>query len=544
MNLPVKKIKTPVEILIFILILILLLFWYALSFTLHLISPPSDIMSREMEISSLDYGFSKILNRHVITLPQEERGLVTVLAVDGEELQIIDIDITGKTRQWKTIDLDLSQASNIEAVYTGDNRIRILYLTLALYEAEIHLEDGRCSVEKIEEGVAGFDMAGPFAVLNKGSSYKILNTQSGREVLIPASGEIQSFCAGLGNGNLEILSVEKRNWETVAITLNEMDTASGKVTQYSVYNSVTSKFYKELADVRILGNELTALYRYRDRRYGVNRMTIQKIDLGGKKIIKEEKYSVPLFNSSFTLVESLPGTTGFIHQFDNGGGVNLAMAVVDEDGVLTEKALTKTKSMSKLAGYFTLGGFHGIVFSDINFDKRALLFASDQPQVMKDRSRFSTLPFWYPASTTLLIFLVSVIAGGLFLLGEVPLPAGTAFLLDRFSKAVHRPLYLVKTGFITVIHTVIKVILTRVLLMSGQNIRFRPLLFGTPPAFYTALVLSALLCSFLALRLNRKQKANLNECMSFYYRFSIMDYLLYVPLMIMYLISSILLSKI
>ena len=544
MKVSIKGRSIPMEIMIFGLLLLILLFWYALSFTLHLISPPSEAMSREMEISSLDYGFSKILNHHVITIRQKGSDVATILAVDGRDLQIIDIDIEGKTRKWKTVDLDLSQASDIAADFVDSDTIRLLFFTSGLYQADINKSDGRYTLREIAEEISGFDMAGHYAVIYKGSALSLFNTADGSGFLVQPSSDIQSFKAGIAGNRLEILSISKKNWETVGIALHEIDPAGKTKTTFSIYDSASSKYFRELSDLRVSGNVLTALYKYRDRRYGVNRMTIQKIDLIQKRIISEVRCSVPLFNSSFTLIDSPPGTVKFIHQIDSINGINLSIATVDEEGVLAETPITKTKSMSKLAGYFTIGDYQGIVFSDINFDKRALLFASSQPRVMKDRSRLSTLPVWYPAGTTMLIFLVSIIGGGLFLLVEIPLPAAAAFLLDRFSKALHKPWYHVKTGLVAVIHTAVKLLLTRVLLASGQNFRFRPLLFGSAPEFYIILTAFTVICYILAIRMNRSQMMNPNGCMSFYFRFSFMDFLLYVPMVVMYLISSVLLSKI
>ncbi|MDA3958680.1 hypothetical protein [Oceanispirochaeta sp.] len=544
MNPPIKRVSFPQESIILSLIILFLLFWYGYSFTETLISPPSHEMSRELELSDMDYGFSKTVNYHVLTISPKDSELVTLLSVDGKELQIITLNIKGEAKDWITIDLDLSQASKITAAYLKPDIIRLFYKISSLFQVDIQVNTGFYSVKRIEETLSDFESDGSLLVFLNSDGLQYKHTAFDEDQIPISSGVIHSFKVVQSGKKLFVLSIHKNKWDTIDIHLTEINSDTGLFRDKIISENVPAKEYKYLKDTALGDPVLTALYASRDRKNKVNRMMIQKSDLNSGEITQENRVSVPLFNSKYKIIDSDTETTRFIYQKDTKKGVDLAVVTLGNDGSSSEILYTKTKSMSKLAGYFTLGEYKGIIFSDINYEKRALFFASNHPEIMKSTTTLSTIPLWYPLGTTLLLFLVSLIAGGLYLLALLPLPVFSAFLLDYFLRATHRRLYIIKTSLVTFLHTGMKLFLSSVLISSAGNFIFHPLYFGKTPHIYIILILSSLITYILALRVNKAQKETTNGCMSFYYRFCGMDYLLFVPLIIMYLISSILLSKI
>ncbi|MDA3846823.1 MAG: hypothetical protein PF505_09845, partial [Vallitaleaceae bacterium] len=112
---------------IIIVIGMLLMCLYAYTAADFLSLAPSDEMSREIKLAEVDYGFSKTIKSHVLTLSAPDGESITVVAIDGVKTRLLKIDSMGNILNDILIDSDLSQATNLEGYFMNDTDLVLFY---------------------------------------------------------------------------------------------------------------------------------------------------------------------------------------------------------------------------------------------------------------------------------------------------------------------------------------------------------------------------------------------------------------------------------
>ncbi|MBF9014671.1 MULTISPECIES: hypothetical protein [unclassified Oceanispirochaeta] len=514
-------------------LILLLLLLYSFSLTRSLVSPPSEYMSREIPIIETEYGFSRTVNSHILTRVFPSGDSALVLCIDGTALKILEIDIQGQILNEKSFKIDLSQASQIEISSLSRKTLGIVYKTDALYHADLSLDGGTTAVRKMADNVLYFNSHEEALVFGNHEGLFVLSPEITDPLKI-FSGRVLDFKLACDDSGCYTVIVHDMSFDTVRLELLFCSPVSGDCEERMSLD-VSAKYFSDLQDLRIDDGILTVLYKYEDGRNRSNQLTFQKIKLPEGGVIFEERVSVPLYHSNYRLLEGSQDDSRFIYQTDSVNGVNLAMGVIGGDGEFSSHLITKTKSMSKLAGSFMLGEKRALVFSDINYDRRALFFASDDSQMIKSTTRFRTVPFWYPLLTTLLIYLVSLFSGSLYLLALLPLPVLFLFVSDHYIFHKMESPELLQNSLTAGIHTIVKLLLTYMFISSTFNYSFQPAFIGAHVIILPILILFSLASAGLSMS---------KRGVDFYISFAVYDYLFYTGLITMYLTTSILLGKV
>lgn len=514
-------------------LILLLLLLYGFSLTRSLVSPPSEYMSRELALTETEYGFSKTVNTHTLTrvFPSGDRALI--LIVNGNTLKTLETDIKGQILSENSFDINLSQASLIEISSLTENKLGVFFKTDALYHAELTLHSGSVNIQKKAENVLYFNSHNEHLVYGNREGLFALNPDSTDSFKI-FSGKVLDFMLVCDEDGCYTVLVHDMSFDTVRLELLFCSSVFGSCEERMAVD-VPAKYFSDIQDLRIDDGILTILYKYEDGRNRSNQMTLQKIKLPEGVPFFEERVFVSLYHSNYKLLESQENESRFIYQTDSVNGVNLALGVISEEGQFTSHLITKTKTMSKLAGSFLLGDKRALVFSDINYDKRALFFASDDTETMKSTTRFRTISFWYPTLTSLLMYFVSLITGSLYLLALLPLPVLFLFVSDHYIFQKMESPELIQNSLSSVIHTIVKLLLTYMFISSSFNYSFHAAFIGAPQFILPILVLFSLVSALLSMK---------KRGVDFYISFAIFDYLFYTGLITMYLTTSILLGKV
>jgi hypothetical protein len=514
-------------------LILLLLLLYGFTLTRSLVSPPSKYMSREVALTETEYGFSKTVNSHILTSVFPSGDSALILIVNGNALKTLEIDIQGQILSEKSFDINLSQASLVDISFLTQNKLGIFYKTDALYHAELTLDSGVVNIQKKAENVLYFDSHKEHLVFGNREGLFALSPDSTDPFKI-FNGRVLDFKLVCDDGGCYTVLVHDLSFDMVRLELLFCSSVFGSCEERMAVD-VPSKYFSDIQDLRIDDGILTILYKYEDGRNSSNQMTLQKIKLPEGEKFFEERVSVPLYHSNYRLMESSGDESRFIYQTESVNGVNLAMGVIAEDGQFTSHLITKTKTMSKLAGSFLLGDQRALIFSDINYDKRAVFFASDDTKMIKSTTRFRTVSFWYPVLTSLLLYLVSLITGSLYLLALLPLPVLFLFISDHYIFHKMESPELLQNSLTSVIHTIVKLLLTYMFISSSFNYSFQAAFIGAPQLILPILIISSLVSALLSIK---------KRGVDFYISFAIYDYLFYTGLISMYLTTSILLGKV
>ncbi|MDC7235920.1 MAG: hypothetical protein PQJ58_22040 [Spirochaetales bacterium] len=512
-----------------------LLLLYGYSLTRSLVSPPSAYMSREIPLAQAEYGFSKTVNSHVRTAVLPSGSSQYILCVDGSRVLVLETDVQGKILREQSFDLDLSRASLMQISTASSQGLGVFFRTDALYRADLSMTTGEIKLQNLTDKARYFDSDGESLVYGNRDGLFVLHPDYSEPVnIFPGSVlDFRLVCDGPG---CYTLIIHEQSFDTVRM---EVLYCSPSVMDCTTLLSldVSAKYFSDLQDLRLEGRELIALYKYENGRNRTNEMMVQKIGLSGDKasILWQQSTEVPLYHSNYRLMEGEGNDVRFIYQTDSSQGVNLAMAVMGSEGLISTHLLSKTKSMSKLGGAEVLEGRRVLVFSDINYEKRSLLFASSDPAVMESTSRFRTLPFWYPFLTTVLVYFVSLITGSLYLLVLLPVPVLVMLITEKLVfHRMESPAPL-QDSLITLVHTAVKIVLTNMIISSAFNYSFQPAFIGAPAVLLTVVILFTIPPVLLSLK---------KRGIDFYISFAVYDYLFYTGLVVMYLTTSILLTKV
>ncbi len=534
--------STPLLLLIPVLSLLL---FFGFDLARGQVSPPSEGISREIRIGGLDYGFSRTINCHTHVLPVPESEDFTVFAVDGNGIQLVDLNGEGEVLSRRRLDLDLSKSSQIEASYMDEKTIGIFYMKSGtLYKACVDTAGGRFAESVFSRNIASFTTAAAGVVYQKEDGLYGSPADSGDENLLLPTERLLSFGLAKREDVFFILAVVQTEWNRVDIHLLRCDMSLRPLDDTVILEGGSLKVYQDLKDVYLKGNELTALYSYRNKQYKLNNLTLQSIALDRRSLKGEVQNDFPYYNSRYKIVEAGEEGIDFILQFDGRHSVDLGLCTINRNGFYELKPLTRTRNVSKLAGFINSEGYDVLVFTDLEYDNRVLLFASGSPRMIEKTTRLSSLSFFYPLVTTILIFLVSLVSGVLFLMAVMPLPFAASLVLDRFFRIRRAGVSALLTLAAAALHTGFQILITVNLLHGRIDTESFPLFAGN--ALFISMIIT--LVSLLSYALVRKERKDAefesSSFMAFYVRFALYNYIVYVPLFLMYVFSAVVLKKI
>ena len=535
------------EHLLFLLVLAALLCLYGFTFSHKLVSPPSESISREILLDRLEYGFSKINNTHIQVLSDPDGRGAWMLGVDGEKTRLFLVDIRGEILKDFILNLDLSQASDLKAHMTEKGYISLYYKHRSLNGIIINPE-GKIVAEGIPaEKITGFSSLGDYLVFCNSEGLWGIPFYEGNVHPEPAQlteerSDSFSLCSD-GEGQCLLYSVKDGDSVSPLVYVDSRDNFITFET-ITVHPEGERKYFSRIVDTYVDGNILYALCLYRDERFKINYISLLRIDRDNGEILQNTRMPFPCLKSRYEITDACEGQVQFIHQISDRNGINLGLTTVSEKGAVHTDPCTKTRSMSKLGGFFTSGEYAGIIFSDIDYDKRTLLFASGDPDLIRSTTSLQSIGFWYPFGTTLLLYLVSLIVGALQLLVIIPVPVSLSLLMDRLMNRGRNKNQIFPLAGLFVLQASLKLLVSYNLIHVYGLFYFHPPVIGEEPFIYFAILLSTFFSLWLTVRANKNHNFDHSSYLDFYIRFAAYDYLQYTALILIYIASSVLSGKI
>ena len=536
-----------VEHSLFLFVLIALLGLYGFTFSLKLVSPPSEYISREILLDRLEYGFSKINNTHIQVLSDPAGRGAWVVGIDGRKTRLFLVNIRGEILKDFILDLDLSQASDLEAHMMQEGYISLYYKHRSLQGVKIDLEGKILAGNILAEQTTGFSSLEDYLVFsNSEGLWGIPDIEENvhPEPILLAAEESESFslCSD-GEGQCLLYSVKDGDSVSPLIYAGSRDNFNTFKT-IPVLPGGERKYFSRVVDTYVDDNILYALCLYRDGRFKINYISFLRIDRNSGEILQNTRMPFAYLKSRYEITEAGEGQVRFIHQISDRNGINLGLTTVSEEGAVHTDPYTKTRSMSKLGGFFKSGEYAGVIFSDIDYDKRTLLFASGDPDLINSTTSLRSIGFWYPFGTTLLLYLVSLIVGALQLLVIIPVPVSLSLLMDRLMSRGRNKNQVFPVIGLFVLQASLKLLVSYNLIHVYGLFYFHPPFIGEEPLIYFAILLSTCFSLWLTVRAYQNHHFDHSSYLDFYIRFAAYDYLQYTALILIYIASAVLSGKI
>ena len=182
------------------------------------------------------------------------------------------------------------------------------------------------------------------------------------------------------------------------------------------------------------------------------------------------------------------------------------------------------------------------MFYDVKDSMKILLYATSDPELIKDTTNLGSISLWQAISSSLVIFFVALFASLPMAVITAPVTAISIFIIN---KALHRtdqkfPILLSGAIFI---HTAVKIIaLASGIMSKAHYFGVRPSVFGFEPGVYLMLLISSAL-SFLCLQRFNKGQFHKNIISSYAF-FGILDMVLFASTTVSYGYTMLLLYKI
>jgi hypothetical protein len=127
------NILSAVGIALLVISFLLLLIRFAGIFAEYQFGDAGLTLSRELPVGSSEYGFSKTVKTHVISIADQGNQSVLILSVDGSEVKLISAGVDGSIDSQRNYPLDLSQSVAISAAILDDGSLQIWHLSRDLF---------------------------------------------------------------------------------------------------------------------------------------------------------------------------------------------------------------------------------------------------------------------------------------------------------------------------------------------------------------------------------------------------------------------------
>jgi uncharacterized membrane protein (UPF0136 family) len=547
------NILSAVGIALLVISFLLLLIRFAGIFAEYQFGDAGLTLSRELPVGSSEYGFSKTVKTHVISIADQGNQSVLILSVDGSEVKLISAGVDGSIDSQRNYPLDLSQSVAISAAILDDGSLQIWHLSRDLFRTVLDPRSDSQRSELVAESVLDFSARDDYLVFRTLSGlYAVQSDGQARRI---SDQRVLDYAFDRGDsGLIAIATVETLSPDAVANrrssyrsrlytgpVLTELESMERIV---ELVPPGQSDYHRQIVDIHAGTAGIDIAYLFEDRRFGINYLSF--IRAGEEAYgVKSHLAALPNFSSRYTLFEADDGKSGLIFQREDNKGVNLALYTQgypdeDQSGVSIEK-LSDTRYLSRLGGYHRIAGRNVLVFSDLREERRQIYIASDHPNAIARGQQREPGDWIYVAGMTLLLALVASIMGFLFIMATAPPALIAGALMGRVRRRAI-PWRMATYGLSLALYVPAKLLAMSNLMAKPSNTALFPISPGAPMLLAGAGTAAMAFLMFLII--NRPWQDREDNPVSGVIRIILYDYTLTVPLFLIYLAASLLIRSI
>lgn len=527
---------------IIVLISVALLGLYVYSIGEYFIKVPSAFMSRGVRIGETETRSSGTGVTDLLTILPPGTESILLAAVDGKETRLIEINYLGEIQSETSINLDISEASQLSA-YAGEDGKVILFArqrSLNRYIIDVGTKTWRRDI--LIDDVISFKSDGRYLVVKNSDALfgfdSIENFRSDSLV----SGNVKYYDFDIEDGNFTIVSVIEKGQDKYDVLMTIGEEGFKEPNTIPILSDSSDPIYRKLHDIRADGKKVSLLFVMRDNRYGLNYITIQERDRDTGNLINTFQVLVPIQNSRYSLLESPEDSAAFLLRSKTPYGYNLASCRISGDGEATFSELTKTRAFSSESRAFRAGDWNSLVFSDFEDETRTIYYASENPELIQSASRLRTDDIKKIAGAVVTNIILALFLGAIYMLSVSAIPLGFVIALT-WRKKGSRLRSLIITGISTVVYTVLKLAVVYYSINNTANYSFAAPVIGREPIIYIVLTLMSVISYVLILRTFSQPGTSEKSASGFFFQFLAIDSIQFVLVFIIYSATTLLLGK-
>lgn len=519
-----------------------LLVLYVFSISEYFTKAPSDLISRGIRIGETAAGSSGKEGAQLLTMLPPGKESILLTAVDGKKTRLIEINYLGEIRSEVSIDLDLSEASQISG-YAGEKGIIELFVQRhSLDHYIVDIKKGTWRQEVLLDELVSFKSDGRYLVVRKTDG--IYGYDSVEKLLTGplVSGNIKYYDFDIDENNFTTVSVVEKASDNFDVIMTNSVDGFIELQTITISGSSSDPAYRKLHDIRTGGQNVSMLFVMRDNRYGLNYITILEVQRGTGNLVNLSQVHVPVQNSRYSLLESQDGSAAFLLRQKTPYGYNLVSCRISGNGEERFSEMTKTRAYSSESRAFKTGDWDSLVFSDYEDGKRAIYYASGNPALMRSASRLSTDDIPGIAGAVVTNLILALFLGAIYMLSISALPFGIVIALS-WRKKGSRIRNLVITGFSAVFYTALKLAVVYYSINNTANYTFTAPLIGGEPIIYIVLILMSIISYTLASRSISRTGTSEKPVSSLFLQFLALDSIQFMLVFIIYSATTLMMGK-
>jgi hypothetical protein len=516
------------------------LFVYTLA--TFLAAPPSEGFSREVTITSVDYGFISNNQSPVVTFVNSDDTL-TIVAIDGHITTFVTVGADGTVLDRFSINLDIYKASQMDAYRFDADSVVLYYVENDLYKVTVDLKAHSYSRIVVEPDVMSFVSAGSLLVLEKSNGLYAIDVSRGTPPTPLVSGAILDYAATIEGNSFHVLAGVQSD-EAMDIRAIVADSGFAEVKDILIQGNTRDSYLKTVQDVFVQDQVMTGLYVWTDNKYGLNHLTVQHIDLRDDTITSSFSNSFPIHKGRFVIDEASKGRVSILMQAYVHRGVNLVRATLEQGKDPEVVPLTKTRELSQFSGFHEVGQEKVLVFWDSIRTTRVVKLASTEASLVKSTTSIKTVNYLSLAGITLFVILAAAFIGTIpYMLFTSLVPLIAILSMTHFTPD-YRNKVSIQNAVAGTLAMVLKLYLTWHLIHEMGQFSFRPVLIGREPVIYLALMVSSVLSWLIAGVYLRKNKKYESLALNSFVIYLFADYVQYIMMVLVYVGSAMILDKI
>jgi len=517
----------------------------------YLAAPPSPDMSREITLARVDYGDNENTEFHVTAIELADESIL-VAAVDGIQLRLLKTDIAGNLLAESIVKIDLNAIITFDGYQQDSGKLTLVTLSgtesRLIKVIEVNLADSSYTEQILATDVKKFRLLYDQVIIEHQDGLYLYSINQGTAAQKLVSGAIHSWATRKADDTIYVMANRSIDGmiEGVLTTYNISGSNYKNTLTRIVAAAARDDYTRDLRDIFVSNNVMTALYVWTDKRDGVNYLTLHQHLLTAEGIEQTSRFQgrFPIYKGRFDIIEAETGSAKVLMQTNTVNGINLVRSTLATEHRPIVEALTKTRKFSKLSDYSVINGETVLIFCDFERAERVINLASSQDEAIKATSRISTIEPMQVVVISLLVLAMALFMGGIgYLLLTSFLPAAGLLALQKMTPEYRHklPVQIILAVFA---QTFIKILLTRYIVNQTAYFEFRPLLIGSEPYIYLAMIfMSGISCLLMVLYHKKSQNTGAATSAAFI-RFVVADYVQYTLLIFMYICTSLIIGKI
>ncbi len=313
---------------------------FAFTLAKFLATPPSEGISREVELASVVYGDSKIVKSHLYALQDDDKQ-VTTIAVDGHNLRVLTVDIKGKVSRDASYTLDLYKSKQVLPILANDGLV-VYHIENHLYKSVIDYGSGQVTTEKISEDIKSLRGDAKTLIVEKSDGLYMISEELKWQLIPLNTSKIISYDVSFSD-DLTYIALTEENGFVFNFRVIVIDDSMTIVDDFMIEEETREGSLKYISDVYYEDKLLTTLTVEENQRDGLNYVFLSQLDMESGEMLKHFDEGFPILNSRFTISHASLGSGKVLLQRFYRGGTNIVEATIEEGSRTNVRPLTKTK---------------------------------------------------------------------------------------------------------------------------------------------------------------------------------------------------------